>query len=640
MNTFSLRNFPIGYRIAAALIVLLLLTLIPIALVTVSRIEAVVHEAELRELQGSFDTLEAAISAEGRLSEALATLVAEMPEVQQAFAKGDRPRLGAATLGAYSLLKQRYAADQFQFHTPPAVSFFRVHKPEKFGDDLSGFRHTVVLTNTENHPVRGLEAGVAGLGVRGIVPVSFEGKPIGSVEFGMSFGQPFFDKFKKLYNVDVALYVAKDAGFDTFASTFGKQPVLPAAQLSAVMTGSPALVYHELNGKPVAVYGHAVMDFSGKPIGVVEIALDRSKYVASITQARYTVMGIGAVVLVLGLLFAAIITRGIVNPLAETVAAMRNLSEGEGDLTQRLTQTGRDETAQFAAGFNVFLDKIHELVRQVAAAVAQLAAAAEQTSTITDQTNKRAQKEQVETEHVATAMHEMAATVQEVARNASNAAHAAQDANQQAQEGMQVVSQTGSAIKSLAQEIDRAAGVIQKVEQDSASIGMVMDVIRGIAEQTNLLALNAAIEAARAGEQGRGFAVVADEVRTLANRTQQSTQEIQNIIGRLQSGARDAVQVMTDSHGQAQHSVQHADRTAAALAAITTAISTISDMNTQIASAAEEQSAVAEEINQNVNNIKHMTSDTALEARQTASASEELAGLAAQLDRLVGHFKI
>jgi methyl-accepting chemotaxis protein len=459
----TLRNFPIGYRIAAALLLLLLFTLLPITWVAVSKITAVAHDAETRELQGAFNTMDAAVAAEGRLAEALASLVAEMPAVQQAFAKGDRERLTAETVTAFKVLKERYAADQFQFHTAPATSYLRVHKLDKFGDDLSSFRNTVVLTNTEHHPVRGIESGIYGLGVRGIVPVNYQGKAIGSVEFGMSFGQPFFDHFKTQYHVDVALHLAEEKGFKTFASTVGKQALLSQDELRAAMAGETARDYQEINGVPVAVFGHAINDFSGKPIGVVEIALDRSAYVASIARARNTILAIGLAALVLGLVIAMIITRGIVNPLADTVLAMKDIAEGQGDLTRRLSQAGRDETAQFAGGFNLFLGKIHDLVRQVAAAVAQLAAAAEETSTITDLTNKRAQQEQVETEQVATAMHEMTATVQEVARNAAHAAHAAQNANQQADAGMQVVNQTMNAIKSLAAEVDTAAQVIQKV---------------------------------------------------------------------------------------------------------------------------------------------------------------------------------
>ncbi len=236
-----------------------------------------------------------------------------------------------------------------------------------------------------------------------------------------------------------------------------------------------------------------------------------------------------------------------------------------------------------------------------------------------------------EVDKVATAMTEMSATVHEVARNATEAAEAAQRADEETTKGKMVVSQAIEAIDLLANEVNDAAQVIHRLEQDSDEIGAVLDVIRGIAEQTNLLALNAAIEAARAGEQGRGFAVVADEVRTLAQRTQQSTQEIQNMIERLQSGAQDAVKAMEQGRSRAQVGVEQAAEAGTSLETIAQAVGTISDMNTQIATAAEEQSVVAEEINLNIVSISDMADKIASEsgagdlgAGQVTAACEEI----------------
>ncbi|WP_442962891.1 methyl-accepting chemotaxis protein [Pseudomonas sp. AM8] len=246
----------------------------------------------------------------------------------------------------------------------------------------------------------------------------------------------------------------------------------------------------------------------------------------------------------------------------------------------------------------------------------------------------------VEIDQVATAVHEMTATAQDVARNATQAAQAASHADQAASQGMRVVHDTSTAIGALAEEIRKAVDVVQTLAKDSEHINIILIVIRGIAEQTNLLALNAAIEAARAGEQGRGFAVVADEVRNLAQKTQKATEEIQTMIQQLQQGTRDVVRVMEDSQNCTNQSVQHAAKAAEALVTITQAVSVINDMNTQIASAAEEQSAVAEDINRNVINIGKVANEVAEGADESTSASAELTKLAEQQRHLINQFKV
>jgi methyl-accepting chemotaxis protein len=312
----------------------------------------------------------------------------------------------------------------------------------------------------------------------------------------------------------------------------------------------------------------------------------------------------------------------------------------QNDISHVCEMQSDDMIGDIVDAFNQMAANLRNMIGKISGATTQLAAAAEETSSITEETSRGVQAQQAEIDSIAAAMNEMTATVQEVARNAADASSAADKADREAKSGALVATEAIGGIDSLVAEVNSASSVIRNLEQESENIGSVLDVIRGIAEQTNLLALNAAIEAARAGEQGRGFAVVADEVRTLASRTQQSTQEIQDMILRLQDGAVNAVKVMEAAQGKAQSSSDLVEKAAESLAMIAGSVSSINDMSAMIASAAEEQSSVAAEMQSNMNNIREVADRSADGAQQTAQASEELARLAAEQQALMAQFKM
>ena len=355
-------------------------------------------------------------------------------------------------------------------------------------------------------------------------------------------------------------------------------------------------------------------------------------------QLKMTLSALVLAVIACFVLFLGFVQKMIIKPAQNLVNDISQMALG--DFTGKVSSSSSDEIGQIAESAETLQHDVGHLVKSINDTVFKLSASAEEMAHTTEQSNQAMTSQRQETDQVATAMNEMTATVHEVAQNAQQAASSAHHANEEVNTGQGVVNETISAIGSLVDKVERAAAVIHVLENNSKEIGTVLDVIRSIAEQTNLLALNAAIEAARAGEQGRGFAVVADEVRVLAKRTQTSTEEIQQMIEKLQSGANEAVEAMDESRTQADATRDTAARAGEVLNSITQAVMSINDMNTLIASASEEQNSVAEEINRNIVNISQGSDTTAEAAQRSAIAGEDLRNLAEDLKHAISRIKL
>ncbi|MDB1123791.1 methyl-accepting chemotaxis protein [Vibrio algarum] len=347
---------------------------------------------------------------------------------------------------------------------------------------------------------------------------------------------------------------------------------------------------------------------------------------------------LSVIAIILGVVAAYLLTVNITRPIRKAVEAANQLSHG--DLTINVGATSKDETGQLLDAVQNTATNLKQMMSTISMASVELASASEELAVVTEQTSEGIIQQESETEMVATAMNQMATTVHDVADNAAHAAEAANQADTKSKTGSAVVQQTIESINSLSNSVIDSSNKLSEVQQEVLNISTILDVIRGIADQTNLLALNAAIEAARAGEQGRGFAVVADEVRSLAARTQGSTSEIQTLIEQLQVGTENTVEQMDLGKLQAENCVKNAVEASSALDSITNAINVINDMNMQIASASEEQSSVAESINENVVNVKRIAEENAVAANQTRGSSTEIAQLAEQLNGLVSQFRV
>lgn len=608
----------------AVVLVLVAAGLVPLML---ANLGDTIERAEERELRGYRQAVDAALATSSASGAAMAKLVANIPEVQAAFANGDRQRLADLFAPGFQVMKAEAGVDQFQFHTAPATSFLRVHMPAKFGDDLSSFRQTVIETNAKQRAILGLENGVGGMGVRAVVPMTYQGRHTGSVEFGMSFSQAFTASFKEQFGVEVGLHAANPAvnsasgkaakdDFITIGTTL-REPFFTKAERKQALGGDTIIRRNVIGGVPVAALLAPVPDYSGAPAAVVEIVMDSSEYAAQYTATRNQALAMVAGVLTIGMVIAFFLARSISAPLVGMTATMRRLAGGDLNVEVPSTKRG-DEVGDMARAVEVFkhqgmenralveqqeitraeaeaerrnsmlriadgLDtSVGRVAETVGSASSEMMRTAESMSRMVEQAESRAAA-------VAAASEEASANVATVAAATEELTSSITEISRQTAESTRIANE---AVKG-AQTADHRIGDLSKAV---VKIGEVVQFITDIASQTNLLALNATIEAARAGEAGKGFAVVASEVKNLANQTTKATEEISVLINAVQTATTGAVGAI-DSIGEV--------------------INRMSGVITTIASAIEEQGAATQEISRNVQQA----------AEGTRQVSDNIAGV-------------
>jgi len=609
-----------------------------------------ISESINKRLAAETSQITAKIRDESARALSLARFVASLPNVVDAFAAGDRAQVQALVGSAFSPMKAD-GVEQFQFHTPPATSFLRVHSPAKFGDDLSGFRNTVVEANRAAKPIMGLESGVAGVGIRGIAPLSHNGKHVGSVEFGMTFGQDFAQQHLEQTGGRLAIFLKQKDGLTQHATTFPRNFTFSSEEILASLNNRqvvPRIIVDEVAS---ALAIEPLNDFAGNTIGVIAVAVDRTDLDAIWSSAMKVFGTVSALMLGLGVAIAWWLQRDIGQPLRMATDAMTELTAGRTDIKVQ-TASRIDELLAMVRAIQVFKDTLMDKRRAEEAAALEADAKMRRAQALDQLTKQFEQNVSALTQGLSSAAAEMEATAQSMAdiadqttRQSVGVSSAAQQTSANVQTVAAATEELSISIREIASQVGESSRIandaveearrtditVQALAATAEKIGTVLQLISNIASQTNLLALNATIEAARAGEAGKGFAVVASEVKELATQTSNATNEISAQIAAIQQAT-----------GESVDAIQGIGRT----------ISQMSHISTMIAAAMEEQGAATAEISRNVQEaaqgtelvtgniaeVRQGAGETGAASSQVLSAAQELARHSESLSREVEAF--
>ncbi len=618
----------------------IIITGLVLASVNLNNMQTLIKNAEQAQLRSYMNALTNSIANESRLAEALSTLVANMPLVQEKLANNDRKALAELFVPGFDTMQKQYDVEQFQFHTLPASAYLRIHKPEKFGDDLSSFRFSVLDANKKIQAVRGLENGTAGLGIRGVVPiVTNQSKHLGSVEFGMSFGQPFFEQFKKQNGVDATLQWATSDSFKTLANTMSDGFLTSNALLVEVLgSNEPKWIQKIINGISYSIIVQSIYDYSGTPIGAIEIAMNNTQNQLLLATTRNHALLISFIILMLGLWGSWLTANYFIRRIHAVTDSVNYIAQG--DLSHSIHLDGHDELAALARATNSMRQQLRMMASTVSEHARTVQKAAQEINTAVE--NQAATSSQMSSSvaEITSTMEELSASSTQIADHSKlvvDVANQAMTGSYKGSEAMQVVLVRMEDIRN-----DNQASLqeIMALGAKSKQISKIMSLITNLADQTKLIAFNAALEASSAGEAGKRFSVVASEIRRLADSVTDSTDEIEAKINEIQDAISRLVITSEKGANGILAGTAASNNTAERFNDIVSAVNQTSTTAQQISLSTQQQKIASSQVVFALREIVGASAHTATAITKVAQISNEMTHISEQLSLATQFFKL
>lgn len=623
------KNLRLWAKLMLGLVSTILIVVSLLTYTNLGEMSDLILDAERESLEIHRDAVVSSIEAEARRASSLATLLANLPMVQERFGAGDRAGLMAELAPAFERLLLDAEVVALDLHVPPATSFLRLQNPAQFGEDERANREMVVAANEQRVPLSGLEAGADGFSIRGVSPVAYQGRQLGSIQVAINFDRAVLQPFRAQHGIDIKLYVPDESGFRVVASTDEELKPLSARVLRRLLAGDTLLDHDDAGAVPYAVFGARVLDFEGQAVAVLHMRADRSMYLDAYKASRRTAVLEGLGSILVGVLIAMLIARPLVRRMAAVVKGLNQVAQG--NLASPIAVDGRDEIGAVARATNDMRQRLHDLVAEVGNQAAAVNAVAQEISAAVEHQAASSAEMSSSVAEITSTMEELSASSSEIAENSNSVVSVANETLANSRKGAEGVQNVLGRMNDIRSDNQHSLQEIIELGAKSKEIGKVMEIINTIADQTRLIAFNAALEASSAGEAGKRFSVVAAEIRRLADSVTDSTGEIEARVSEIQDSISRLVITSDKGAGVIAGGIAASAESAERLEEIVNAATETSSAAQQISLSTQQQKTASSQVVVALREIVTANAYTAKSTARIVQVGKDMSRLSAEL---------